>query len=60
MCYVNETSITGGLDNTLKNPEESNILTAGTIITGNDWIVMKVSFAGKFSFLPEQKNTQKY
>ncbi len=59
ICYVNETNITGGLDNTLKNPEESNILTAGTIIAGNNWIVMKVSFARKFSFFARAKRILK-
>jgi K+-transporting ATPase ATPase B chain len=58
-CYVNETSITGGLGNNLKKTNKDNILTAGTIIEGSDSIIMKVSFSRKFSFLARSKGLLK-
>ncbi len=58
-CYVNETTITGGLGNTLKNSNKDNILTVGTIIEGSDSIIMKVTFSRKFSFLARSKDVLK-
>lgn len=50
MSYVNETDITGSLEHKLKSPTKDNILIAGSIVEGGDWIVMKVSFASNKSF----------
>ena len=50
MSYVNETDITGSLEHKLKSPDKDNILIAGSIVEGGDWIVMKVSFASNKSF----------
>jgi K+-transporting ATPase ATPase B chain len=50
MSYVNETDITGSLEHKLKSPIKDNILIAGSIVEGGDWIVMKVSFASNKSF----------
>ena len=50
MSYVNETDITGSLEHKLKSPTNDNILIAGSIVEGGDWIVMKVSFASNKSF----------
>ena len=50
MSYVNETDMTGSLEYKLKSPDKDNILIAGSIVEGGDWIVMKVSFASNKSF----------
>lgn len=50
VCYVNETDITGSLEHRLKSPEKDNTLITGSIIEGNDQIVMKVSSSRSKSF----------
>ena len=49
-CYTNETNITGEVGSVLKTPEKNSVLTSGSIVEGTDFIIMKVSFARKFSF----------
>jgi K+-transporting ATPase ATPase B chain len=58
-CCVNETNITGSLDSAIKEENGDNILAAGSIIENSDYIVMKVSFAPKISFLSRIKRTIK-
>lgn len=50
ISYVNETDTTGALEYKLKTPTKDSILVAGSVIEGNDWIIMKVSFASSKSF----------
>lgn len=49
-CYVNETDITGELENQYKHYKHDDILTAGSIIQDSQNVIMKVSFAKKISF----------
>lgn len=48
--YVDEADITGSIEPKLKSQDGDNILIAGSVIEGSDWLVMRVSFAVHKSF----------
>lgn len=58
-CCASETNITGSLDSIIKTKNDNNILAAGSVIENSDYIIMKVSFAPKISFLSRIKRTIK-